>query len=136
MYCAAGDAPFKILVVGTSLAVQWLRLQASTAGGMGSISGLGIKIPHAAGCSQKKKKFFFWLCIYVYSLYVTIVFIFSIFSFLWIACVWGNYKVKNKEQSCLKEKNFQVDSLCKIHRMKYEVNYSRYCWSSVINHEP
>ena len=31
--------------LGTSLAVQWLRLHASNAGGMGSIPGLGTKIP-------------------------------------------------------------------------------------------
>ena len=30
---------------GTSLAVQWLRLHTSTAGGAGSIPGLGTKIP-------------------------------------------------------------------------------------------
>ena len=33
--------------IGTSLAVQWLGLCASTAGGMGSIPGWGTKIPHA-----------------------------------------------------------------------------------------
>ena len=32
---------------GTSLVVQWLRLRASTAGGMGSIPGQGTKILHA-----------------------------------------------------------------------------------------
>ena len=31
----------------TSLAVHWLRHHTSTAGGTGSIPGLGIKIPHA-----------------------------------------------------------------------------------------
>ena len=36
----------------TSLAVQWLRLWASNAGGMGSIPGWGTKIPHP--CSQSK----------------------------------------------------------------------------------
>ena len=41
--------------VGTSLAVQWLKLHASTAGGMGSTSGQGTRIPHAAWCGQKKK---------------------------------------------------------------------------------
>ena len=41
---------------GTSLAVQWLRLHASTAGGVGSIPGWETKIPHAARCRQKKKK--------------------------------------------------------------------------------
>ena len=42
---------------GTSLAVQWLRLYASNAGGMGSISGWGIKILHATQCGQKVKIF-------------------------------------------------------------------------------
>ena len=41
---------------GTSLAVQWLRLHASTAGGAGSIPGRGTKIPHAAWHSQKNEK--------------------------------------------------------------------------------
>ena len=44
------------IIIGTSLAVHWLRLQTSTAGGMGSILGLGIKIPHATRHGQKKKK--------------------------------------------------------------------------------
>ena len=42
---------------GTSLVVQWLRLCASTAGGVGSIPGRGTKTPHDAGSGQKK--FFF-----------------------------------------------------------------------------
>ena len=33
---------------GTFLAVQWLRFQASTAGGVGSIPGQETKIPHTA----------------------------------------------------------------------------------------
>ena len=41
---------------GTSLAVQSLRLRASTAEGAGLIPGQGTKIPHAVWCSQKKKK--------------------------------------------------------------------------------
>ena len=41
---------------GTSLAVQWLRLHTSSAGGMGSIPGRGTKIPHAVQGGQKKKK--------------------------------------------------------------------------------
>ena len=41
---------------GVSQVVQWLRLHASTAGGMGSIPGLGTKIPHAAWCGQKDNK--------------------------------------------------------------------------------
>ena len=32
--------------------VQWLRHHASTAGGKGSISGRGTKIPPAMGCGQ------------------------------------------------------------------------------------
>ena len=42
--------------VGASLVVQWLRLHASTAGGMGSIPGRGTKIPHAAWHSHEKKE--------------------------------------------------------------------------------
>ena len=40
-------------VPGTSPAVQWLRLQASTAVGAGSIPGRGTKIPQATWCGQK-----------------------------------------------------------------------------------
>ena len=40
---------------GTSLAVQWLRLHASTAEDIGSIPGWGIKISHAMQYSQKKR---------------------------------------------------------------------------------
>ena len=44
-------------VNGTSLAVQWLRLHASTARGMGLIPGQGTKILHAAtGTRQSQKK--------------------------------------------------------------------------------
>ena len=39
----------------TSLAVQWLRLHASSARGMGLIPGWGTKTPHAMSCSQKMK---------------------------------------------------------------------------------
>ena len=39
---------------GTSLAVQWLRFCASTAGGTGSIPGQGTEIPHATQCGQKQ----------------------------------------------------------------------------------
>ena len=41
---------------GTSLAVQWLRLLTSPAGGTGLIPGQGTKIPHAAWHGGKKKK--------------------------------------------------------------------------------
>ena len=46
----------EMLALGTSLVVQWLRLCASTARGMGSIPGWGTKILHALQCGQKKKK--------------------------------------------------------------------------------
>jgi len=42
--------------LGTSLAVEWLRFHASSAGGMGLIFGKGTRIPHAAGSFKKKKK--------------------------------------------------------------------------------
>ena len=41
---------------GTSLAVQWLRLCPSSAGGMGSIPSRGTKILHAVRCGQEKKQ--------------------------------------------------------------------------------
>ena len=40
---------------GNSLAVQWLGLCTSTAGGMGPIPSQGTKIPHEMQCGQKKK---------------------------------------------------------------------------------
>ena len=40
---------------GTSLVVQWLRLGASNAGGVGSMPAWGTKIPYAVQCSQKKR---------------------------------------------------------------------------------
>ena len=39
-----------------SLAVQWLRLHTSTAGGTGSIPGSGTRITHATVCGQKKER--------------------------------------------------------------------------------
>ena len=42
--------------LGSSLAIQWLGLCASTARGLGSIPGWGTKIPKAVRHSQKKKK--------------------------------------------------------------------------------
>ena len=47
---------FKMGPGQTSLVVQWLRLCASTAGGMGLIPGRGTKIPHAVLHSRKKKR--------------------------------------------------------------------------------
>ena len=43
------------LISGTSLAVQWLGLRASTAGSVGLIPGQETKTPHAVWCDQKKK---------------------------------------------------------------------------------
>ena len=45
----------EILSSGTCLAVQWLRLCGSAAGGVSSIPGWGTKISHAAWCGQEKK---------------------------------------------------------------------------------
>ena len=45
----------KIHRMGTSLAVQWLRLHTANAGSTGS-SGQGTKFPHAAGPKFKLKK--------------------------------------------------------------------------------
>ena len=42
----------KKLCLGTSLAVQWLRLCTSNAGSVSSISGQGTKTPHA-GVAKK-----------------------------------------------------------------------------------
>ena len=42
--------------LGTSLAVQWLRLCTSNSGGTGLIRGQGTKIPYAAQHSQRIKK--------------------------------------------------------------------------------
>ena len=45
-------------MLDTSLAVQWLRLCASTAWGVGLIPCWGTKIHMPRGNSQKKKKFY------------------------------------------------------------------------------
>ena len=65
---------FKIKVNGiwgTSLALQYLGVHASTAGCMGLISGQGTKIPHATQYSppkKKKKKIDIWENIQTYKL--------------------------------------------------------------------
>ena len=41
---------------GTSLAVQWLRLHLSNAGGVGSIPGRGAEIPNASGPKNQNVK--------------------------------------------------------------------------------
>ena len=46
----------KKLRLGISLAVQWLRLHVSNAGGSGSIPSQGTKIRHAVQCGQKVKR--------------------------------------------------------------------------------
>ena len=46
---------FKKQKIGTSLAVQWLKLHASTAGGTGSIPGQGTVIPNATWQPKKIK---------------------------------------------------------------------------------
>ena len=47
---------FKKQKQGTFLVVQWLRLYAPTAEGMGSILGQGTKVLHATWYRQKKQK--------------------------------------------------------------------------------
>lgn len=47
---------YKTVNVGTSLAVQWLRLCAPNAGDMGSIPGWRTKIPHYCTAWPKRKK--------------------------------------------------------------------------------
>ena len=44
----------KIPALGTPLAVQWLRLHSSTAGGTRPIPGWATKIPNAVWCGQNK----------------------------------------------------------------------------------
>ena len=43
-------------LLGTSLVVQWLKLSAPTAGGMGSILGWRTKIPQCHMVQPKEKK--------------------------------------------------------------------------------
>ena len=54
--------------------VQWLRLCASNAGGMGSIPGQGTKIPHTIQCGQKKEKQTLAMNVYVIEADVNYVF--------------------------------------------------------------
>ena len=46
----------KRLTIGSSLAVQWLRLHGPNAGGMGSIPDLGTEISHAMQPKKERKK--------------------------------------------------------------------------------
>ena len=50
-----GSSFYQNFFLRASLAVQWLRLHASTAGGTGLIPGWGTMIPHAAWCGKNKK---------------------------------------------------------------------------------
>ena len=45
-YLMPQNCTLKMLKIGTSLTVQWLRLCVSGARGTGSITGWGTKIPH------------------------------------------------------------------------------------------
>ena len=47
---------FTAVALGNSLAVQWLRLQAFTAGDVGSVPDRETMILHPELCSQKKKR--------------------------------------------------------------------------------
>lgn len=52
------DSLLKMYMMETSLAIQWLRLHASTAGRTGLPPGWVTKIPHAMQSGQIKKIFF------------------------------------------------------------------------------
>ena len=57
MGCFQGTHAITSLNVGTSLAVQWLRLHTSTAEGSGSILGWAIDIPHATWLNKRPNTF-------------------------------------------------------------------------------
>ena len=50
--------------MGTSLAVQWLRLHTSNAGGTDWVPGWRTKIPYAAWLQKKKKNIYIYIYIY------------------------------------------------------------------------
>ena len=50
------DLNTKQYICGISMAVQWLRLHTSVAGGMGWIPGQGPRIPHATQHGKKTPK--------------------------------------------------------------------------------
>ena len=56
MFCVKHEILSFQQAPGTSLVVQWLRLSASSAGGMSLIPGQGTEIPHVTWYSQKKKQ--------------------------------------------------------------------------------
>ena len=61
LWSAFTISPQKQFEFGTSLAIQWLGLQASTEGGTGSVPGWGTKIPQATWGDQKRKWILFSL---------------------------------------------------------------------------
>ena len=56
MLCGKKKKKKGVTDVGTFLVVQWLRLPASAAGGVGLIPSRGTKIPHATNKPTLKKK--------------------------------------------------------------------------------
>ena len=93
---------------GTPLAVQWLRLCVSTAGGADSIRSLGTKIPRATWRSQKKKKrrfgtspdlLFLYLSNYHYGKKHTYLFaLFVSVSHETSAGVWRHFRLSHLEE--------------------------------------
>ena len=65
-FLCKAKAVLKNKVLATFLAVQWLRLHASNAGGVGSIPCQGTKIPHAVWRGGKKIKNKIYLSIYLF----------------------------------------------------------------------
>ena len=55
--CFQGTHGITSLNLGTSLAVQWLRLHISTTGGSGSILGWAIDILHATWLNKRPNKY-------------------------------------------------------------------------------
>ena len=58
-----------MILYGSSLAVQWLRLHTSTAEGTGSIPGQGTRIPHASWLGEKK---FFLMLLYLFNFFIVV----------------------------------------------------------------
>ena len=66
-----GKEDLKKNVQGTSLAVQWLRVQASTSGIEGSLPGQGTRIC-MLGSLTKKEKGWVGVCVHIYIRYIYI----------------------------------------------------------------
>ena len=58
-----------MILYGSSLAVQWLRLHTSTAEGTGSIPGQGTRIPHASWLGKKK---IFLMLLYLFNFFIVV----------------------------------------------------------------